>query len=389
MCTGRGPVFHRTHSPPLPLRYDLTQRLHAELQEEDKKLTERVTRAHTENDRLRARDNPVACWLLTATEEWMRMVSQSRSWSQSRLKSATPDHDSQEQAGGAIKVKNDEDGSSLDYLGQLSGITSKCSDSTTLGCEASYTIGSNRTSNNSVRSRRIKVPSRRNVHHKRSHGKGADSNEAKNASAPPASMDRSIRRDLGSLASPGEESRQRRVREGKELDTVPHEITRGTSEGGPLLLAAATPTQRRDLFYHLVDAFRDFQTRTSRRNKASVHGNADAGSAAAHDDQEDAQMRVNSNDQVLSCMPGSAAVAKVADAGERSGDGTLPQISVGRPCAKAISTGSKYVGGNDGGGCVGGASASDLSSASVRTLRDFGPAEHRSASTQTVAKVST
>lgn len=128
-------------------------------------------------------------------------------------------------------------------------------------------------------------------------------------------------------------------------------VTHLGSEAGALAEATGTPLCRRQLFYHLVDAFREYQARARQADsemaggKKSVHG---AGSAA-----------------------------------EGEGDENELPPEFDAPAEKMSSTGR---GGIDE-GFYGGASASDISSVSVRTLRDFGAPELRSVSTQTVAKV--
>ena len=124
----------------------------------------------------------------------------------------------------------------------------------------------------------------------------------------------------------------------------------GGGEGGgggrPLAAATATPLRRRELFYHLVDAFRDYQTRRRTQQSTTASG------GTVVDEQ------------------GVLSREKRAE-GNGGGSG-LPLI--GTSCG-------------GGGGDSAAASVSDNFSVSVRTLCDFGPPECRNASTQTIAKV--
>eukprot|EP00752_Nemacystus_decipiens_P004512 g4120.t1 len=122
------------------------------------------------------------------------------------------------------------------------------------------------------------------------------------------------------------------------------------SGGGTLAAATTTLPRRRELFYHLVDAFRDYQTRGGTQQSSTTVSGGGAGV-----DEE-----------------GLANCEKQAEG--NGGGGGLPPI--GGSCGGGGGSGDDFAG----------ASASDNFSVSVRTLCDFGPLERRNASTQTIAK---
>lgn len=121
---------------------------------------------------------------------------------------------------------------------------------------------------------------------------------------------------------------------------------------GTLAAAAKTPLRRRELFYHLVDAFREYQTRGTNYPRKAVSG----GPGVDGEESVNRQERTEGDDEGSELPP-----IGVSSGGGGGGDGS-------------------------GGDCAG-APASDVFSVSVRTLCDFGPPECRNASTQTVAKV--
>lgn len=148
-------------------------------------------------------------------------------------------------------------------------------------------------------------------------------------------------------------------RRSQELKRDRRELAKPKGEpGGELAAATATSPRRRELFYSLVDAFRDYKARASQ-----VSGVAAVDVSARTTDGELAKE--------TKCILG----AGLTESGEGGGDGLLPTTAV------------PVDGGGGGGGYCMGSLASDRSSASVRTLCVFGPPERCSVSTQTIAKV--
>lgn len=135
---------------------------------------------------------------------------------------------------------------------------------------------------------------------------------------------------------------------------------------GPLAKATATALHRRELFYDLVDAFRGYQARVQ--------------DAAGGVGMADEAQRVDG--EVTKGADDAREAGYVADSA-CGGCGQLPSIT--EPGGRLCGTSGGGIGDGGAGGIA--ASGSDLSSMSIRTLCDFGAPEHRSASTQTVAKV--
>lgn len=148
-------------------------------------------------------------------------------------------------------------------------------------------------------------------------------------------------------------------------------------ESGALAAATTTPDQRRELFYALVDAFRDHQARARHTGVCSTAADINNGVRNTAGDGEVPQAggaAESAGGIEASRLAGSGSGGGVDELihpiGTSGGSGGLPIAATRR---------DKFRGGE--------ASASDLSSVSVRTLCDFGAPERRVASTQTIAKV--
>ena len=143
----------------------------------------------------------------------------------------------------------------------------------------------------------------------------------------------------------------------------PRDFATCSMGSGALATATKTPFLRRHFFYDLVEAFRDFQTKSLPPNGCSA---SDSGA----ENYVDGESRCYADDPLVE--------ASVADGGEAHVvDESLAHDAQGE--------------GDSVSGCVGtgscGSSLSDLSSVSVRTLCEFGTVGQRNAWTQTVAKV--
>eukprot|EP00903_Cladosiphon_okamuranus_P009818 g9331.t1 len=272
------------------------QRLHSELQEEARKLTKRIDEsraadatARTAGDSGSGSDesDPVVSCLLNAAETWVM---------QSQTTRIPGGEETQDRGGGG-------------------------SNSASLLLALPASAGGPRDTNSSG-------------------GRGSLQSDRRNRRKTPGSRD---------------SSRSKRAKAAGEQDEPgPQQapFVGGEEIGGGDTLAAATktPLRRRELFYHLVDAFREYQTRGTDRSSTAESGGAGV-------------------DEV-----GLANRKNRDEGGGGGGRGSgLPPIRVSS-------------GDGGGGGDCAGASASDNFSVSVRTLRDFGPPECRNASTQTVAK---
>lgn len=141
---------------------------------------------------------------------------------------------------------------------------------------------------------------------------------------------------------------------------VTHErggFTAWSVDSGSLAKLTASPFLRRELFYNLVEAFRDYQTKSRPANEAPVE-----------------------NSDPKSCPDGTLVKTLVTDGTPVRGIGeSLTHDSRDTQNDVVFRTHAR--------GECGGASMSDLSSVSVCTLGELGSMERRNASTQTVPKV--
>lgn len=305
------------------------QRLHAELQEETKSLTVRVEESRAEDAARRSGGgdgDPIASCLLEAAEAWV-----------ATSKTTRPGDGDPEEVDGGGRV----DGSGVLLLsasvgGQCSSRRSRYGD----GNKHDHDIDNGR--RGSLRSRGKKNGLRTPGS---SSGRGARSQRG-----------RPLQQDQDNL-----------------LSSSPSAV--GHRGGGALAAAAKTPLRRRELFYHLVEAFRDYQSRERRQHTTkAVDDDADA----------DGEGPVGGEGLGGGSVPRMGlSTAAAAAAGAEGGGGTggstgdqLPPINVS-------------CGGGDGDPSpgFGEVSSSASISMSVRTLCDFGPPEYRSVSTQTMAKV--
>lgn len=285
------------------------RRLHAELQEEAETLTARVEESRAAEAAARTAGggsssdsgDPVVCRLLSAAETWM-MLSRT---------AVLGEGQAQDRGGG-------ESSSSLSLALPASA-----------GGPCDSNSGRGGSPQSGLRNRR-KTP-------------GSGSSRSKKGKAAGGR--------IGTASGRGGGAPEEQDQPGPQQASV---VGRDGSSGGTLAAATKTPLQRRELFYHLVDDFRDYQTGgRSQQRTAAVTGGAG--------------------------VDGEESVNQRTRAEGNGGGSELPPIGVS-------SVGGDGGGGGGGGDCAG-ASASDNYSVSVRTLCDFGPPECRNASTQTIAKV--
>lgn len=293
------------------------QRLHAELQEEARHLTARVEESKAAGAASRmpgsgddADRDPIVSCLVGAAEAWMALSRMTRPGERERHDGAEGD---------------------ASYLARLPGTAP-------LHCDGDKDGGSSNSG------RRGSLLSGRSDRRSTS---GRDTGSSKRGRAVSARK----------AQTPGRGERGPR---GLMLEQSQTSLQQSSSAGwvgnggGTLEAATNTPARRRELFYHLVDAFREYQTRRRSQQSAVGIGGADG-----------EQRLVGGGERV----EGSASVTgSTVAAGAEGGGGELPPISAS--CG--------------GGGAT--ASASDFS-VSVRTLCDLGPPDCRDVSTQTVAKV--
>lgn len=300
------------------------QRLHAELQEEARSLTARIeeSKAAYAADRIQGGDgdrNPIVACLLSAAEAWM---------------SLSP--------GEGERYDGAEGGDSC-FTGPAGSAPRLCDgekDGDNSNSEPRGSLRSGRSSGRNTPGRGSSSSS------SCKRGKAGAAAATRNAPTP----------GRGERAQRGLSSEQCQPR-----SQQPSSSGRAGSDGGKLEAATDTPVRRRALFYHLVDAFREYQARGG--NQQTAKG---AGGAGADDGQRLVGGEARAGGSVS--VAGSTAAAGAEGAGGGGVGGELPPI--GASC----------------GGGGGTASASDFS-VSVRTLCDLGPPDCRDASTQTVAKV--
>lgn len=128
-------------------------------------------------------------------------------------------------------------------------------------------------------------------------------------------------------------------------------------DSGPLAKLIASPLLCRELFYNLVEAFRDYQTKSRPANEATVE-----------------------NSDTKNCPDGTLVKTSVTDGTSVRGIGeSLTHVSRDTQNDAAFHTHVREE--------CSRASMSDLSSVSVCTLGELGSLERRNASTQTVLKV--
>ncbi|CAN0299097.1 unnamed protein product, partial [Ectocarpus sp. 12 AP-2014] len=314
------------------------QRLHAELREEASRLTARIEEAAdcapaagTEGDRGRDTEDPVVSCLLQAVEEWMAEALASRP--------AGPGEERGRIGGGG--GGNEEEGPPVLLLnapvsrrehsvrgspGDHSGASNPINDNTG-AIDRRYNLRSGSTNR----------------------GKTTDSS-------------RSGKRGSVATARRGSALANQRTKQSPSPSPCSPPSGGGGGggrDGGALATATKTPRRRRELFYHLVDAFREYQ-----RRRISQHvgdGAVGVDSARLPGGEGWGQKGV----------PGTGTTT--AEAGGPDGGGS--NASTDFP-----SVGASFGDGGDP------HSASDGLSASVRTLCDFGPPDCHSVSTQTVAK---
>lgn len=319
------------------------QRLHAELQEETRNLTARVEESRAADAAGRSSgDDPLASYLLEAAGAWMVTL--------------------QTTAPGDEQPEKQED------LGRSGG-------SGLLMLPAS--VGGHRSSRhlscdgNNYHNHAVNDGWRRSLHSKgkrtnlRTPSGGSGIKEGKIGVARRWSNTGTGGRGQRGLPLPQD-----------EVDLLPSSSSTMEFNGGGALAAATTSSvRRRELFYHLVDAFRDYQTTemAQQTNEAVDDGAGVDGEGLA-----------GGGERGKGRIPGvGSSTAAAAGDGAEGGVGIGGNIGDQFPPIGVLCGG----GGRESGFGGGGTSASDNISLSVRTLCDFGPPECRSVSTQTIAKV--
>lgn len=321
------------------------QRLHAELQAETRSLTARIeeSRAAVESEKDGGsggidRDPVVSC-LLGAAETWMSLTISQQ---------AQPQEEGRERWDGG--------GGGVDSC--LLALPASTTTRESPTCRRSVADGEN--THNSGSGRRGRSQSGRKDRRKIPIIDSGTNKAGKIVTA------------RGSAKSGAGGSAQQGVphREQDRVDWRPSsfsETVQNSGGGGALAMATKTPLRCRELFYHLVDAFREYQTTTAANTSRGVGGDE---SVDGNEQGKAALLGANPSTAAAAAAVVSAAVPE--DDGNGVAD-TLPPI------------GALPSGGGGGGGS--GVPASDTLSVSVRTLCDFGPPERRSVSTQTIAKV--
>lgn len=302
--------------------------MHVELKEEARNTTAQAEEAKAANARRRASEDPLVTSLLEAAEKWMTLPKPSAMAEQEEAAAAT-----------ALNKEGSGGLAASDSAAARGGLT-----------------GNSRTAKSRNRNRRK------------------------------SKTGRSARRNTGETSGDRDLPKQKRRSGAQGGRPEGRDESQGASttvhESGVLAAATATPHQRRELFYALVDAFRDHQARARQTGACSTTADTNNGVKNTAGDGD--------FPQAGGAAEGAGGIAASCLAGSGSGGGVDELIrpivtsrgSGGLPTAAAR---DKF---RSGGGNVGGeASASDLSSVSVRTLCDFGAPERRVASTQTIAKV--
>lgn len=177
-------------------------------------------------------------------------------------------------------------------------------------------------------------------------------------------------------------------RERKDRPTTSASLSGSDGQMTPTAAVAICSEQRRQLFYALVDALRNFQmnkVERSRRDAGSAPAAVGGGEENAGSTEDKASKPPeNALDpervQATCVHKGNSACGE----GEES-PAIVKPCGIGEEMSMSVSLG---IGGGRGDiGLYGEGSTSDLSSVSVKTLHEFGPPELRSVSTQTIAKV--
>ncbi|CBJ33834.1 conserved unknown protein [Ectocarpus siliculosus] len=315
------------------------QRLHTELREEASRLTVRIEEAvdsapaaGTEGGRGRDTEDPVVSCLIEAAEEWMAAALASR-----------PARPGEERdrigggSGGGGGSGNEEEGPPLLLLPASASRRER----SVRGSPGDHSGAT--TPNNNITGAIDRRYNLRSGSGKR--GKTADSS-------------RSGKRGAVATARGGSAlaNQRRKQTPSPSPCTTP---SGGGRDGGALAAATKTPLRRRELFYHLVDAFREYQRRRTSQHVGD--GAVDVGSDRLPGGEEWGQKGV----------PGTGTTA--AEAGGPDGGGSNASTEFPPVGVSFGDDGDLH-------------SASDGLSASVRTLCDFGPPDCHSVSTQTVAK---
>ncbi|CAM9952650.1 unnamed protein product, partial [Ectocarpus fasciculatus] len=322
------------------------QRLHAELREEARGLTARIDEAvdtapaaGTEGDGGRETEDPVVSCLLEAAEEWTATALASRP--------ARPGKEPGGICGGGkeegppmLLLPSSASGRALSVRGlpgDHSGATNNNSNNNNTGANGHrYNLrsgGGNR-------------------------GKTAGSKSGSGSRGKTTDSSRSGKR--GSVATArGGSTLANQQRQQSPSPSPCAARTGGGRDGGALATATKTPLRRRELFYHLVDAFREYQTRRTGQHVGD--GAVGVDSDRLPDGKERGRKGATETGT-------TTAEAGGLDGGGSSVSTEFPPVGVSF---------------GDGGDLH---SASDGLSASVRTLCDFGPPDCHSVSTQTVAK---
>ncbi|CAB1115296.1 unnamed protein product [Ectocarpus sp. CCAP 1310/34] len=312
------------------------QRLHAELREEASRLTARIEEtadsfptAGTEGGRGRDTEDPVVSCLLEAAEEWMAAAMASRP--------ARPGEEGDRIGGGG---GNEREGPPVPLLPAPASRRER----SVRGSPGDHSGATNPNNNNiGAIDRRYNLRSGSG-----NRGKTADSS-------------RNGKRESVATARGGSALENQRTKQSPSPSPCSPLSGGGGGgrDGGALATATQTPRRRRELFYHLVDAFREYQ-----RRKASQHiGDGAVG--------VDSDRLPGGEEWGQKGVPGTQTTT--AEAGGPDGGGSnasteFPPVGVSF---------------GDGGDLH---SPSDGLSASVRTLCDFRPPDCHSVSTQTVAK---
>lgn len=177
--------------------------------------------------------------------------------------------------------------------------------------------------------------------------------------------------NIGSRAKGGKQDTQNY--DGTRASEKPAELL--LPESGPLAAVASTDTHRRDLFSALVEAFRYYQANDKETALSDEVREHEIMNTSRGDTAEETE-----TSRVLSLGEG-----ELVDSGDSDGGVKFPPIADANPGMAPTSLASDDCGRS---GIHDGGSISEFSSVSLRTLCDFGAPEMRSASTQTIAKVS-
>lgn len=324
------------------------QRLHAELQAETKSLTARIEESRAAVAAAEASGgssggdrNPVVSCLLEAAETWMSLMAS---------RPADTPKDEAERGNGAGR------GGGGDSCGLALPASTTTRERATFRRSASD--GDNTRSSGRRGRSQTGRKDRRNI-------PIIDSSTSKGGSMVTAMGVATPGTGQGGRQGPPHQERDRS--DGKT--SAPSGGVRKCGGGGALAMATKTPLRRRELFYHLVDAFREYQKTTAANVAAGV-----GGSEVVCGNARGQRTLLESNPSTSATVANAAAAESAPGyGGGGCNGGALPPIGASH--------------GGDCGGSGGGGPVSDNLSVSVRTLCDFGPPERRSVWTQTVAKV--